>query len=39
MAAVDEISRGKGVLYDSKVVETCLDLFIKKNFDFTIKPK
>jgi len=37
--ALDEILKGKGILYDSKVVETCLNLFIKKNFDFTIKPE
>lgn len=37
--SLNEISRGKGILYDSKVVETCLNLFIKSNFDFSIKPE
>ena len=37
--ALDEISKKKGILYDSEVVETCLNLFIEKNFNFSIKPE
>ena len=37
--AMDEISKGGGILYDSKVAETCLNLFTKKNFNFSIKPE
>jgi PAS domain S-box-containing protein/putative nucleotidyltransferase with HDIG domain len=33
--ALDEISKNKGILYDAKVVETCLKLFQKKNFAFS----
>jgi PAS domain S-box-containing protein/putative nucleotidyltransferase with HDIG domain len=32
--ALEEISKNKGILYDSKVVETCLKLFNEKNFKF-----
>lgn len=32
--ALEEISRNKGTLYDSKVVDTCLKLFTKKGFKF-----
>jgi PAS domain S-box-containing protein len=30
--ALEEISKGKGVLYDPKVVDVCLNLFLKKKF-------
>jgi HD-GYP domain-containing protein (c-di-GMP phosphodiesterase class II) len=30
--ALEEISKGRGVLYDPKVVDVCLNLFLKKNF-------
>jgi PAS domain S-box-containing protein len=30
--ALEEISKGKGILYDPKVVDVCLNLFLKKNF-------
>jgi PAS domain S-box-containing protein/putative nucleotidyltransferase with HDIG domain len=32
--ALEEISKNKGILYDRKVVEACLKLFIEKNFKF-----
>jgi PAS domain S-box-containing protein len=34
-AALDEISRQSGILYDSKVVDACLKLFRKKKFQFS----
>jgi PAS domain S-box-containing protein len=30
--ALEEISKGKGVLYDPKVVNVCMNLFLKKKF-------
>ena len=30
--ALEEIAKGKGVLYDPKVVDVCLNLFLKKKF-------
>ena len=33
--ALKEISKGKGVLYDSRVVEACLRLFGEKSFKFS----
>lgn len=35
----DEVLRLIKNFYDPKVMEGCLDLFIKKNFDFSTKPK
>jgi HD-GYP domain-containing protein (c-di-GMP phosphodiesterase class II) len=32
--ALEEISKKKGILYDSSAVEACLRLFIEKNFTF-----
>ncbi|MFZ5450768.1 MAG: HD domain-containing phosphohydrolase [Thermodesulfobacteriota bacterium] len=32
--ALEEISRNKGVLYDSEAVDTCLKLFVEKGFEF-----
>ena len=32
--ALDEISNNRGVLYDPEVVDTCLDLFQKRAYDF-----
>ena len=32
--ALDEISRGKGHLYDTRAVEACLDLFAARAFEF-----
>jgi len=32
--ALKEISRNKGILYDSRVVDTCLNLFAEKGFVF-----
>lgn len=32
--ALEEISKNSGVLYDPKVVETCLSLFVEKGFKF-----
>lgn len=32
--ALEEISQNKGILYDQKVVETCLRLFKEKGFNF-----
>jgi response regulator RpfG family c-di-GMP phosphodiesterase len=34
-AALDEISKNSGVLYDSRVVAACLDLIERKGFGFT----
>ena len=31
----EEVSKKKGVLYDSEVVEACMNLIKKKNFDFS----
>ena len=33
-AALDEISRNRGTLYDSNVVDACLSLFRQKGFSF-----
>jgi PAS domain S-box-containing protein len=33
--ALDEVSKKKGVLYDSEVVEACMTLIKKKDFDFS----
>jgi PAS domain S-box-containing protein len=33
-AALEEIERNKGILYDEKVVEVCLKLFREKEFEF-----
>jgi len=33
-AALEEISKNKGILYDSEVVDVCLKLFKKKEFKF-----
>ncbi len=33
-AALEEIEKNKGILYDSRVVETCLGLFREKGFSF-----
>jgi HD-GYP domain-containing protein (c-di-GMP phosphodiesterase class II) len=35
--ALEEISRNKGTLYDSKVVDACLKLFKEKGFKFSNK--
>jgi PAS domain S-box-containing protein/putative nucleotidyltransferase with HDIG domain len=32
--ALEEINRNRGKFYESKIVETCIDLFEKKNFEF-----
>ncbi|RKX67550.1 MAG: hypothetical protein DRP41_01025, partial [Thermodesulfobacteriota bacterium] len=32
--ALEEISKNKGILYDPKVVDTCLKLFTEKGFRF-----
>ena len=32
--ALEEISKNKGILYDPKVVDSCLKLFNEKNFEF-----
>jgi len=32
--ALEEISQNKGILYDEKVVEACVRLFMEKNFEF-----
>ena len=32
--ALDEISKNKGMLYDSKVVDACVNLFREKGFEF-----
>jgi len=32
--ALEEITRNKGILYDSKVVDICLKLFKEKGFKF-----
>lgn len=32
--ALDEISKNRGILYDSAVVDVCLDLFLNKEFSF-----
>jgi hypothetical protein len=34
-AALDEISKNKGILYDANVVDACLKLFREKNFAFS----
>ncbi|OGP49713.1 MAG: hypothetical protein A2Y79_05350 [Deltaproteobacteria bacterium RBG_13_43_22] len=33
-AALEEIEKNKGILYDSEVVEVCLELFREKGFSF-----
>jgi HD-GYP domain-containing protein (c-di-GMP phosphodiesterase class II) len=33
-AALREIRRGRGVIYDAAVVDVCLDLFEKEHFQF-----
>lgn len=33
-AALEEISKNKGILYDPKVVDTCIELFKEKGFKF-----
>ncbi|OGP49711.1 MAG: hypothetical protein A2Y79_05340 [Deltaproteobacteria bacterium RBG_13_43_22] len=33
-AALEEIEKNKGILYDSRVVEVCLELFREKGFSF-----
>ncbi len=33
-AALEEISKNKGILYDHKVVDVCIKLFKKKEFIF-----
>lgn len=37
-AALDEIEKNKGILYDEKVVNACLNLFRKKNYNI-VKPR
>ena len=37
-AALEEISKNRGILYDSKVVDTCLKLFKEKKFKFQVDP-
>lgn len=37
--AMEEISKFRGTRYDAKVVDVCLDLFLKKNFKFTSERK
>jgi len=37
--ALEEISQNKGVLYDSKAVDTCLTLFRNKKFEFEAHTK
>jgi HD-GYP domain-containing protein (c-di-GMP phosphodiesterase class II) len=32
--ALEEISKNRGILYDPKVVDACLNLFTKKGFKF-----
>jgi len=32
--ALEEISKNKGILYDAKVVDACLKLFVEKDFEF-----
>jgi putative nucleotidyltransferase with HDIG domain len=32
--ALEEISRNKGVLYDSEIVDVCIKLFVEKRFEF-----
>jgi PAS domain S-box-containing protein len=39
VAAMDEINRGKGVFYDSEIVDICVELFTSKRFDFKVKYK
>jgi len=31
---LEEISKNKGILYDPKVVDTCIELFKEKGFKF-----
>ncbi len=33
-AALDEVSKNKDILYDATVVDTTVDLFTKKDFQF-----
>jgi len=33
-AALEEISKNKGILYDPEVVDVCLKLFKEKEFEF-----
>jgi len=35
-AALEEISQNKGTLYDSEVVDVCLELFKEKDFEFKL---
>ena len=37
-AALEEISKNRGILYDSKVVDACLKLFKEKRFKFRVDP-
>ena len=37
-AALDEIEKNKGILYDEKVVNACLNLFREKNYNI-VKPR
>lgn len=37
-AALGELSKYKGILYDSKVVDICLKLFKEKGFEFQVDP-
>lgn len=34
-AAIEEISKNRGVLYDAEVVDVCLRLFLKKDFQYS----
>jgi HD-GYP domain-containing protein (c-di-GMP phosphodiesterase class II) len=34
-AALEEITRNRGILYDAEVVDACLKLFVKKDFQYS----
>jgi len=35
--ALDEISKNRGILYDSEVIDACLKLFKEKGFNFKLE--
>ena len=37
--ALEEITRGRGVIFDAKVVDACLKLFTEKGYEFELKTK
>ena len=37
--ALDEIKKNRGILYESRVVDICIQLFKQHNFDFNLKTK